>query len=172
VVQDYAGWEQSLPRLTCMTEGCKGATLLRHRWMSVARWEPKLKAFREAHPGPIRQENEPGPVTTEPQPFAEYPIWQQVALKYLRAGAVDRLSRADIKQFEVEPMGDRGALLVRVEVGSVGDEGTPATLLRYRGLFRIGPRGGIRALNPRKGVKARARRHPVVFGFSTFGDRT
>jgi hypothetical protein len=102
-----------------------------------------------------------------------YTVWQEIALKYLRAGALDRgTGTPEIKAFEVEPQGRHyGTLLVRVEVGSVGDEGTAREMWRYRGLFAIGKRGGIRALTPRKGKKAAARRYPLIWGFTTFGDR-
>lgn len=102
-----------------------------------------------------------------------YTVWQQNALRYLRAAALARGAETpDIKVFEVEPLGrDFGTLLVRVEVGSVGDEGTVREMWRYRGIFSIGERGGIRALAPAKGKRAKARRWPTIFGFTTFGDR-
>ncbi len=46
---DYVGFG-GYPRLTCMTPGCDGATLIRQPYMTAEQFSDKLKEYDKAHP--------------------------------------------------------------------------------------------------------------------------
>lgn len=50
VVYDLAGPGQSARRLTCRSEGCKGATIVQQPYMNGRQWEEATEEFRKEHP--------------------------------------------------------------------------------------------------------------------------
>lgn len=50
VVLDYAGFNENIPRLTCDSEGCNCATLVRQPYMSDAVWQNSVTRFQQLHP--------------------------------------------------------------------------------------------------------------------------
>jgi hypothetical protein len=45
VVVDRGGW-----RLTCKEDACREATIVRHRWMTLEKWETDQRNFLAKHP--------------------------------------------------------------------------------------------------------------------------
>ncbi|MCT7971262.1 hypothetical protein [Laspinema olomoucense] len=50
VVLDYAGFQENIPRLTCYSEGCNCATLVRQPYMSDLIWQNSVTQFQQLHP--------------------------------------------------------------------------------------------------------------------------
>lgn len=47
---DRAGFSGSIPRYTCMSPECSGATLVRSKYPNLIDWERAKKEFMEKHP--------------------------------------------------------------------------------------------------------------------------
>ena len=75
----------------------------------------------------------------------------------------------DVKQWEVKP--GYKTVSVFVETGAAGDENDMRSILcRNRGMFFVGPRGGISASDVfvrKTTTKADLKRHPLIFGFGS-----
>ena len=107
----------------------------------------------------------------------------------LQESAVEAIKRAalnlygfpekkEVKQFEVKEIAPRPgkvpSLFVTIEVGYIGDEGTMQALLcRHRGNFTVGRLGGITSTESwstgKHGFREKARKYPLIYGFTTFG---